>query len=434
MRLYITTNEPVDIVHFQVTFHNREAINNSVSNNTVAIIEIPSDLALSPSSITRNGITIRTMNPYHLIVVTGFSDNNDSSDAFLAIPITTYPDISLYQYAQFSVEPLNTNWYSMFALVNCGDDAVVPLLQSPTSLSGLLPVRDVYRLFFDSRETVEDRPTPLRMMEQYDSLHFESNSLDLSGIIAWADRPFSFIAGHTCGQVDSQNEGCDHMIQQIPPSYTWGYTFYSFPLALQEFGYLIKVVPRYNGTVLSYNCKDIFSEITLNDTVLLSLEPFSVDIEFQLACSITTDRPVGIVQISKGDIGDTAMVWLVPVNQYINNVFFYSGFSTFMFGEFANVIVPVDSFNPQMITLDNSLLQSDENKWTKIYCYPENTIVCAYGINVTLSNGSHIIAHNNPSGRLTAVVYGWGDQKGYMYPAGFALDPIGGMYTHILYK
>ena len=436
LQLHLLTDQE-EQVEVQVSFHNYSSIVTNVSNNTVTVVNIPSELAITPSKLTRNAISISTSDPDKLISVIGQSSYQNSSDLFLALPVQQHKDVSLYQYAHFSVDP--SQWpgsYSTFVLSNCDEVEVVPSLQSPAHLSGLIPVRDVYRLFVDSREFIEDRRTPLRMKDQFESLHFESTSLDMTGVIAWASRPFSFMSGLGCG---SSGGECDHLVEQIPPSYTWGYTFHTFPLALETTEeevpeYQVRVLSRYNNTSLTYFCSD-----GTNGSTSTSDEAAVFDFHSSTVCSFSSDRPIGIVQIlNGGNSTGSAMTWLPPTEQYINEVSFVADLSNeqtqYVNGEFVSVVVPLKHYSPSMIKLDGIILQENIQEWTEVMCSP--TEPCAYGTTIRVSGGIHTLHHDDPTGLFTAIVYGWSEGKGYAYPAGYALDPVGGICENnfILFK
>ena len=440
--IYISTlgNTPVDYI---ITFDNISNITGTVEPCEIEEISIDSSLEVLAGDVAsaRKGIIVKTVNEEDRIQVFGFSDTTGTTDVFTAIPFRRKQEIELYEYAQLSSTVPQNNRLSMFVAVICEDNTILNIA-STTALSGDVTLGSTF---------VPGRPQPITAggvdtspLSVYTTVHVESHPDDLTGFRVSSTNPIGFMAGHACGQIPVNSPTCDHMIEQIPPSYTWGYNFISSPLVERVSGYVIKIIPRYSGTTVTRLCNGMSPE--MQD---ISLNGLEIDISEQVYCCFRTSRPCAVVQFSKGqsvdddlgnpqeNVGDPAMVWLAPVGQFVNYVIFYTGFTSmftslgFNLGEFASVIVPADSFNPQMIRLDSNILMSDKNEWTEIFCPMNNSIVCAYGTNVTLSDGKHNITHDNSSGRLTAIVYGWGDQKGYMYPAGFALDPIGGMHIYI---
>ena len=448
--IYISTlgNTPVDYI---ITFDSISNITGTVEPCEIEEISIDSSLeVLAADDVSdRKGIIVKTVNEEDRIQVFGYSDSSGTTDVFTAIPFRKKQEIALYEYAQLSSTVPQNNRLSMFVAVICEDNTIVNIA-STTALSGDVTLGNTF---------LQGRPQPITAggvntlsLSVYTTVHLGSNEEDLTGFRVSSTNPVGFMAGHACGQIPVDRLTCDHMIEQIPPSYTWGYNFISSPLTARISGYVIKIIPRYRGTTVTRHCNGMSEMQVMQDIPFDGLE---IDISEQVYCCFRTSRPCAVAQFSKGqsvddslkqeseqkNVGDPAMVWLAPVGQFVNYVIFYTGFTSgaspdgFTFGEFANVIVPADSFNPQMIRLDGNLLQPNEREWTEIFCPPNNITACAYGryVNLTGSEGKHNITHDNPSGRLTAIVYGWGNQKGYMYPAGFALDPIGGMQSSLKY-
>ena len=395
--------------------------------SSATVVGIPPELAVTPSTLTRNAISIRTVDPNQSISVYAQNSNQNSSDVFLALPVREYNDVLRYQYTHMTSQP-KQNDYSIFVLANCNDDVIVPFLQSPSSLSGLIPVRDVYRLFADSREFIEDHPTPLRRNEKLETFHFENNaSVDITGIKAWASRPFTFISGLAC-----TSESCDHVSQQIPPSYTWGYAFSTFPVAAVNVpSYQIKVVSVYDGTVFTYHCNN-----GTNGSSVLFDEGYTLEFLSQTVCSLTSDRPVAVVEIlQQGISSGGAMVWLAPMSQYLSSITFPTDLSnrespSTNQQEFVWLVVPANHFNTSLIRLDGLEFQPNEQSLHEIMC--SSTEVCAYGVAVQVSSGVHTFHHDGCQGCLSVIIFGNVGGSIYAYSAGFAMDPIGGISMYKL--
>ena len=421
LKLHLLTDE-IEAVQVIVSFHSESSISVTVDRNATTVIDISSDLVITPSTLTRNAISVQTVNPNHSVSVFCQNSQQNRSDVFVALPIREYKDILQYEYAHFSSQPIQ-NDYSTFILSNCKDEFIVPVLQSPTQLSGLIPVRDVYRQFADSREFIEDRPTPLRRVETFESFHFENGSLDLTGIKAWDSKPFSFISGHVC-----TNGDCDHFSQQIPPSYTWGYTFCTFPVeAINVSSYTVKMVAAYN-TDVTYYCNN-----GSNNSIFVTDESYTLFFQPQDVCIVSSNRPIGVVQIFRGVDGGGAMTWLPPINQYINEVSFTIGLlaTSSDIKEFVWVTVPVENFNASLIKLDGLVLHENQQSWTEITCSLME--VCVYGAVIQLTEGKHTIGHDGSQGCLSVIIFGSSEVTNYAYSAGYGMNPIGSEYVCVLY-
>ena len=399
------------------------------------------DFETFSTSVGKKTIVIETVNSNDSVQVFGYSDNKDTADIFLAVPIRRATGITSYDYAQFSTETEGTA--STFVVTVCDvtdEESTQDITYFPTVAGSELV--DKVLIYKTNRQRL--RAESLDGTVQTGLINFDSPvvtrpSFDLTGFRVSTAIPSGVMIGHQCGQVPSSVPTCDYMIEQCPPSYTWGYNFITSGLVLRTTGYVVKIIPRYvnNVTMVTSFC-DGDTNLTTN---VVDRDGLMIDVETSINCYFQTSRPSGMVQYAKGqqsddsnriveqNIGDPAMAWIAPVGQYINRITFVTGLMTasyglYTHGEFINVVVPAEFFNSSMIRLDDSVLVGN---WTEVFCSPGE--VCAYATDLRMTDGHHVLEHDNPDGRLTVVVYGFAREKGYMYPAGFAMDPIGGNYV-----
>ena len=66
---------------------------------------------------------------------------------------------------------------------------------------------------------------------------------DLTGIMAIHNKPISFSSGHECKYVPTNVTYCDHLIQQLPVTSTWGTHFLSASFAGRDSGEIYRVLP-----------------------------------------------------------------------------------------------------------------------------------------------------------------------------------------------
>ncbi|XP_019861285.1 PREDICTED: uncharacterized protein LOC109589679 [Amphimedon queenslandica] len=277
------------------------------------------------------GIIVETVNSSQKISIMGFSDAIGSSDGFTAVPIFNVSSIvENYTYSVFTGGPTGSDELALAAIVACDHITTggvtllypqVPELDFLNSSNGYFQDQ-----FFNA-------PNPSRIdFEQYYTPIIARNTDEaIAGITATSTQPIGFMTGHECGQIPDNKEGCDHLIEQVPPSYTWGYNFLIAPFHSRDFGYIIKT---------------------------LSHSPFNTD--FRVFC----------VENDNG----------VP-------------------------------------------LEADVSKWSAFYC-DNITDVCGYGVSIDIVQGPHLLVHTDTTCSFSAVLFGWGEQKGYAYPAGFGMRPI----------
>ena len=54
---------------------------------------------------------------------------------------------------------------------------------------------------------------------------------DLSGTIITSDKPIAVFGGNECANIPTAVAFCDHIVEEIPPTNTWGKSFGTMPLA-----------------------------------------------------------------------------------------------------------------------------------------------------------------------------------------------------------
>ena len=417
LSLVISTVETVP-VEFAVSFNALNTINATVHNSSLTI-DVSSNLTVSPNGDqfrNYNGIGIRTLNSTQLISVIAILKEPNDINVFLVLPTIRYSGISRYQYSHFSTSFLKSS-YSMFYMTNCDMIEVQLNVQSPTSLSGLVNVSSIYEIH--PQTTIQHQPTTLRLLDEYEIFLFKSLDNDISGIRAWSTRPFGFFSTHIC--TSRSNSSCRDSVTQIPPTYTWGYLFMLIPLR-SDLGYTFRVLPRFNeSTIATWSCSNGTS-LSNRGNETLKLDGLTVNVPLGSTCILEANRPVGVVQY----VDD--IVWIASVNQYLS----YHSFATIDDVDISNHVLLVtvlsQCFNTSDIVVDG---KSVESEWTPIYC-TNTTTVCGYGISIALDKGTHTVEHLTPSCYINAIVHGWGKGKGYVYPAGFHTNPIGGRWLWLV--
>lgn len=397
------------------------------------------------------GIIVETLNSSQKISVMGFNDaTSPSTDGFTAVPIINVsaiiPDFkSKYSYTIFTTA---SDEDSFLTMVPCND---IPA--GEVTLNSSIGVTIVPRTRYFS-EFLTSSTAQSKAWSTYNTpIIFSSlDDATLSGVNVIADQPIGVMTGQVCGESPvSGVESCDHMIEQIPPSYTWGYNFFIAPFDGRKTGYLLRVVPRHENTDFTIFCTT-GTEVSLNLTVSKfyrqqRLTRGSFDITSQSYCCIESNRPLAVMQFAKGheaddapglgkiqNLGDPNMVWVPAVSQYLNRHLFSNAVNlhpvaTQRFTHYGVYITVLEKcFNASAITINGTAIAPNHTQWSTISC-DSSRVVCGRGITLRLpeaSRGTHLIAHSNSSCSINVIVFGWGDQKGFAYPAGFGMNPVGG--------
>ena len=386
------------------------------------------DRTTSPSA----GIIVETINSSQTIQVMGFSDSFGSSDGFLAVPIMQYRSNFTYGYASLTASA--RSFSSIVAVVACGDIAENDIRYSTEnpflSVSSFVKngfVLSNQKTFFSATMS-EYNTLGLRRAVQY----------DFTGFRATSNQPIGFMTGHECAEIQLGEDTCDHIIEQIPPSHTWGYNFFVAPFKNRT-GYVFKVWPRYEGTSFTIYCSDgtnfNISNFQFNEINVDNRQRF--ELNSQSYCCIQSDRPLLVMQYGFShehdnsiQFGDPNMVLVAPISQYLNqhifttNVSMYTRQNDDFTSHYISVTVLARYFVPNAILLDGTPLEPNVIKWSIINCSQNDP--CGYGISKRVNIGTHTVQHTNPNASINVIVYGWRIEKGYAYPAGYGMNPIGG--------
>lgn len=399
--IFLTT--PNVSTDYEIRFINSKV----VRNGTITAEAIKKEI-LRTNATNSEVISVKAIDSSEVVQVIVFSNSmisQGASAAFLAVPQIKDKTISKYSYA------IGADIKNSITVATC-DYTYTKISYAGLASSGV----------FNS-VSVKSVLSPV-------------NDFNLEGIQAEATNPLGFMTNYVCGENDLN---CiEHISEQIPPSYTWGYNFFVVPFQNRS-GYIIKVWQRFEGTNFTIYCTS-GSNVTKNKTISNlqfheinnTREHFTLDANS--SCCIQSNRPLAVMQYSDSEKNSMISVWIPPVSQYLNEHIF----STDVYehdsltpptNEFHYIIVTVRrKFSPTAILLNGSALEPNLNKWYIITCRSND--ICGYGISMDAQVSNYIINHTDSNASINVIVYGWayeGDhEKGYAYPAGFGMNPVGG--------
>ena len=391
------------------------------------------------------GIIVETVNSSQKIAVSGFNDAAGSSEGFAAVPMFNVSSFTKsYNYTIFADGPESP----VSAMVACGHIEAGGVTIDNTSPANVRPQGG----YFPSKRIKEGEiALSLIDFEEYFNPVLTDNNDEISGLRVLATVPIGFMVGHECGEIPLGKLNCDHLLEQMPPSYTWGYNFLIAPYHSRYAGYIVKVLGGYktdtnfrlfcdNGTAIAVDNFVDSQSRTVNKGVF--------DITTQSFCTIQSNRPLAVIQYAKGhevddddnnakekDLADPQMTWIPSVSQYLNRYLMSNNVSSrplsaqhFTSNGLYVTVLP-GCFNTSAI-LDNGIpIERDASKWSRFYCN-NSSDVCGYGISVEVSQARHLLRHMDSRCTFGAVMFGWGNQKGYGFPAGFGMAPVGGKYFY----
>ncbi|MGB5942139.1 MAG: malectin domain-containing carbohydrate-binding protein [Leeuwenhoekiella sp.] len=367
----------------------------SIVPGLVNTIDIPSTLMVTVADgIENKGIRVFANNE---VTVYGLNQRNATTDAFLALPV----DILDTEYLIMSYPNLSTAFASLMGVVAIEDNTEVEII--PASNAGIRSSGIPYTIVLNKGETYQLRATG-------------SSSNDLTGTSVTSDKPIAVFGGHVCANVPPGVPFCDHMIEQMPPSSSYGQQFVTTPLATRTSGDIFRVLASQDNTAVTVTGTNGFSgSFTLNTSEFEEL-----DIPSDEFVEIVSSAPVLLAQYSKGQnsdgiVSDPFMMLIPPFEQFQNGY---------------TVTTPATGFNKHFINLavPNSQVGSVSVDGSPIDA-SEFTAIASSGFSgaqVEISAGTHNINGISPFG---AFMYGFGSFDSYGYPGGQALGKVAEVQT-----
>ncbi len=394
----------------------------TVSTNSPAVIEIPSNFQVSDSSFENRekGVHVFAMDESTIFVIVENFVSPYNHGVFLAYPCLTFETDDGYEYFVISTEGSET-LHSQFLLIGCEDNTDISITPSQ-----MVSLPDNLQSDTGASVEVEVDSTQNLTINQLQTLLISSSS-DLTGTRIFSNKPLTVISGHECATVllsPGVTGSCEPFAVQVPPTITWGTRF-----LLGNFGgrndlyfeSIYKIVTSEMASVL-IRCG------RLNDTLGITLIPhtsFSFATLSSRYCSIQSSHPILVVQkaanAGDGGRGDPAIALISPVDQYVNEVSFFAlPWETF-FTNFITVTVQAEYYSPTSILFDGETIDCE---WTEIF-NATGTLPIGYGCDLLISTSPdnsthtlHTVSHESENGRISVLVYGFNDESGYAYLAG----------------
>ena len=224
LTLYVTTTE-VGPVPFVVETMLGFEYTGTATNNSTTMVQLDSSYQVRESNVINKGIRIYAGNKQ--ITVHGPNYKTRTSDAFLALPCAGH---RLNEYVYYGLTYADLIGYfideSQLLFIACEDNTSI---------------------------TIGPQKILLNKMETYlyGSLH------DLTGTMTISNKPISFFSGHECKYVPTNVKSCDHLIQQLPDTSTWGTHFLSASFAGRDSGEIYRVLASQPSTTVTFTCSTL---------------------------------------------------------------------------------------------------------------------------------------------------------------------------------
>ena len=402
-------------VQFSVETHSGVVYSGTTTASSPVTVNLPTSLVTNDATYTnRNkGVHVYTTGQGSISVL-AINYKSTSVGEYVAYPCQ---DIGVGPYEYYIVSTNSSSVGSEFLLVGCDDDTTISITPTQTvsiptdvqnSLSNLLSVR-----------SGAEHQITLNKMQ---TLFIAATIGDLTGSRIVSNKPLTVISGHECGNVPSTQPSCEHLTQQIPPTSTWGWEFLLVPFGGRNVGQYYKIVSSQNDTMVTRKCRLLQTAHELLSSAGDSFTFFTSSITY---CYLISTKPVLVVQLGIGSeddgIGGPIISVLPSLNQYTNHYSFFSlNTSDFNIHQIS-VNVLAQYYQPNSIRLDGQPISCS---WRSIF-NSKGTLV-GYGCEKNVSGGTtHVVSHDNDSGKLAVLVHGWSSSstRGYGYLAGLQLKP-----------
>lgn len=365
----------------------------TVTPGTVTSVTIPSSAQVTTSNIIEN-LGIHVVSTAE-VTVYGLNRVPFTTDAFLGLPT----DILGTEYINLGYKNTNVVNATQFGIVATQDNTAVTI--TPTVTTGIRVAGVPYLTTLNQGQTYQLRNT-------------NSAPADLTGSIIQSDKPIAVFGGHQCANIPNGNTlACDHIVEQLTPTSTWGQAFLTVPLATRINGDTFRILAAQNST-----------EVRINGSLVVTLNRGQFYEQIIVGQSeITTTKPVLVAQYSNGTTfdgvtSDPFETLIPPKEQFLAGYTVTTPASGFSIN-FINIVAPNAIVGT--INLDGSAIPAAS-------FLPIGSSGFS-GAKIPVLIGSHNLDATLPFG-LTS--YGFNSADSYGYPGGLALGQVASLASLVI--
>ena len=377
-------------------------------------------------------VVVRSLNGAR-IVVTGLSEEITSADTFCILPTVFLP--TSYEYYAVSVPRLRVPSFSDGVQENIVPDEKSAFLIVTTEDSTTITLTLTQSVSTDGAEdlsqfgdTINRGETVSLTLNSEETLYISSVD-DLTGSYVVSDKPITFLSGHECGTIPQTLNFCDQLIEQIPPTATWGFEFLTAPFLSRESGDAFLVLASEDDTTILGVCASM-GQVTREIQYQLDAgesQNFTISsVEF---CRFVSERPILLAQFSfasgtDGNINaDPFMVLLPPLRQYRDSLSFrvFETLASVNESHFINIFLP-GGLETDGVRLSGQSIPDDV--WEEIPCDAGFNTVCGFAAQLEVGPETQRVEHVDPRARLAVVVYSLAFRTGRGFSAGMTQLPI----------
>lgn len=396
-------------------------------------------VSLQSDDVRNRAIVVQSLNGDPLSVV-GYAEEFTSSDTFKVLPCVYLP-VESYEYYAISVpvaqvarvpsEDVGEDYvYDNEFVPSIGNSAMVIVTTEEDTELTISLTQSVDITAQDLLDQVPvgkfdvGVPVNLQFSSAAQTLYIASED-DLTGSRITSNKPIAFISGHECGTIPNKFEYCDQLLEQVPPTATWGRSFITCPIAGREAHDVFKVIASQDDSVVNVSCNDDQPSQAFD---LKKGEFTSFEVLSTIHCYVSSNRPILLVQysiVSSVDgvfQGDPFMVIVPPVEQYRSSYYINVLSASNLAPEtyYINILLP-EGASSSGLRMNGSPL--DDVSFTSVPC-SSRVGSCGSSAQVSIQSGQHTLAHENSSVVFNAIVYWVSYRAGTGYFAGMTQRPI----------
>ena len=350
------------------------------------------------------------------ISVFGSNEELHSTDAFTALPCSHLPTVTSYEYFAVSV-PTATSADSAFLIVACSDNTTV----------SITPTQNIFHPYIPNFLIRAGTAFNVQLRERQ-TLYVQGR-VDLTGTKVVSNNPISFFTGHECAQVPYNTSECDHLVEQIPPTATWGNQFLVAPTATRLSRDTIRIVAsqdRTGGNMVCLYTNSGGDGAIFRVSLARAGNFMEVNITSRMFCFVNTTRPVMVVQFTAGGGADRTnadpfMVIVPAFRQYLD-VTTFSTINGRDYQHYINIFVP-PGYDLSGVVIDSVPMSTFANDWVHVPC-PDSRGPCGYAQRVRIPEGVHSV-WNSEGGPVGVTVYGLTYLESYAFVGGLKLTVPG---------
>ena len=407
--LYIATPS-LSSVSYTVENNTGTITSGIVSKESPAVVELPASLVTNNDQYASrfNGVYVNATSGGELSVIVVNKQSYSVGD-YLAYPYHDF-QVSQYQYYAVSAEFEGESvLLSEILLVGNENNTTITIIPTQT----IMVPMDIQNATSESI-TIAAGSVYTFTIHRLQTFPFGIPELDMSGTSIVSDKPLTVLSGHECVYIPSTECCCDHIIEQIPPTITWGRDFLLTPFAERINGPFYKIIAAESQTTFTYTCA--FNGSIFSNTSYLTLagDVTTLSSNASSYCYIHSNKPILVTKLGPGRdpvsfIGDPVMSLITPIQQYQNNVAIL--IPSFPLISTSYIIIATTTKGP--VYIDG---QEKNVTWENIY--NSNSNIVGYGtqifFNSSLNSTSYTISMQSSFGVL---VYGFGHTHGYTFSA-----------------